>query len=313
MTLHLRGTPDAAGVEPAGLLPASRRVRALSADARLLARLRERGLHGSVHSVFDRVLNFTTADGELFTLAGHGLDDAPNTARLALAGFGDTGVRVGDAVLATGSRLWVGSRLCASFDGVQAWQCRLPAYPDRCGRLRVNVSWCAQRLEQHAAGRRGAMGPFDSAAMQLLHQRAAGVLQAMEQQDPALATLHAKSLIGLGPGLTPSGDDFLLGLFAVLHLPGSPCEGWLQGGAQVLAGAAHGTNAISLAALQCAAQGRVRESIASLLEQLLHGDGNPLEAALERVLAIGANSGADIAAGLVGGLQLQLFHGKQAS
>lgn len=294
---------------PAGRAP----LQAVSAEASLLQRLEAGRLRGRVHSVFERVVNVMGADGQLFTLAARTLDDAPQTARVDVAGWRATGVRVGDPLTAADGRLWVGEFLGVALDATTPWRCILPTYPRDARALQANLAVLRAALAEHAAGWRENFGPFEQAALRTVQQRTqrlAHALRAGRQQD---AILHAQALLGLGPGLTPSGDDVLLGLFAALHLPASPCEAWLQGGAPVLVGAADATNAISLAALQAAAQGRVRASIGALLHELLHGGGHALDTAIARVLAIGASSGGDIAAGLACGLEVQLFHGSQRS
>jgi hypothetical protein len=139
-----------------------------------------------------------------------------------------------------------------------------------------------------------------------LAQRSASLIDALLQSRQASAERHARSLLGLGPGLTPSGDDFLVGLFAVLNVPGSPCHGLLDGGKDVLPGAHRATNVISLVALRAAADGHVRETISTLVAALLHGTPSTLAEALRRVLAIGSSSGADLAAGVLAGLELNL-------
>jgi hypothetical protein len=139
-----------------------------------------------------------------------------------------------------------------------------------------------------------------------LEHRATLLLGALLQARFACACEHAKSMIGLGPGLTPSGDDFLVGLFAALNLAGSPCHGWLGGGTDILVDADRSTNAISLAALTQAANGRVRESIATLIEALMHGSPDSLIDPLRKVLAIGSTSGADLIVGILSGLELNL-------
>lgn len=314
MQLDLHG-PAASG-RAGGLMPlagGTAPLQALSADVSLLQRMGAGGLRGQVHSVFERVVNGMSGDGGLFTLAARTLDDGPQTVRVDVAGWRATGVRVGDPVTGVDGSLWIGESLGVGLDAATPWQCILPAYPCETGNLQANVAFLRAALAEHAAALRENFGPFEEAALRTVRertQRLGNALRARRRQD---AILHAQALLGLGPGLTPSGDDVLLGLFAVLHLPASPCEGWLQGGAPVLVGAAQATNAISLAALQAAAQGRVRASIAALLHQLLHGGGQSLHAALARVLAIGASSGGDIAAGLACGLDVQLFHGSQRS
>jgi hypothetical protein len=288
-------------------------LHALSADAVLLERVRTGRLRGQVHSVFEHVVNIACADGALCTLASRALDDAPQTVRIDVAACRTLGLRVGDAVLGSGESLRIGESVRIALDAAAPWHCVLPTYPAHTGAAGENVALLRQALAHHTAGLRDAMGPFEQAALRTVAertQRLANALRAGRQQD---AIVHAQALLGLGPGLTPSGDDVLLGLFAVLHLPGSPCAGWLQGGRALLAAAADATNAISLAALQAAAQGRVRASIVRLLHELLHGGGAALQAATARVLAIGSTSGADIAAGLACGLEVQLFHGSQRS
>src|SRR5208337_930327 len=64
--------------------------------------------------------------------------------------------------------------------------------------------------------------------------RAAGSIQELARacmvQDIAQVALIGRELVGLGPGLTPSGDDFLGGLFFAVHslkmaYPGEFCWG----------------------------------------------------------------------------------------
>lgn len=271
---------------------------AASIDTTFLQRLRGGRFRGRVHSVFARVVNVEHDGGELFTLACRDVDNAPRTAVLELDGFGATGIAVGDAVSADASRMRVGDRLSVEWAGACAWQCALPAWPADRTTLRANL----RRLNTS----REPANAFEAAVAAQLEERSAQLVRACSHGDTAGACRIAQSLLGLGPGLTPSGDDFLVGLFAVLHIPGSPCQRWLGGGANVLALAAHSTHAISLAALTQAARGRVRESIAALIGHLMHGATERLATPLQRVLSIGSSSGADIVAGIRCGFELHL-------
>jgi len=286
-------------------------VRAASIDTALLHALRSGCFQGHVHSVFERVVNIEHDSGELFTLACRSLDNAPNTAVLRLTGF--SGVAQGDAVRGDAQGMQVGERLVIALQGASPWECALPAYPAQTVRLRANLRWLQAQLDRlGAAG--GMLAPprggsaFELAVADMLAQRSAQLADALARGDHVAAREHAGSLFGLGPGLTPSGDDFLVGLFAVLNIAGSPCRGWLGGGAEVLAGAAQSTHAISLAALTQAARGRVRESIATLIGHLMYGAPGHLAPALRRVLAIGSTSGSDIVAGVRCGLELNISH-----
>ena len=97
----------------------------------------------------------------------------------------------------------------------------------------------------------------------------------------------AEALIGLGPGLTPSGDDYLGGMMVALHALGRDGQGralwrWLQ------PRLAARTSAISAAHLAAAAEGEAHE----VLHQVLQNVSPP--SALD---AVGHCSGWDALAG----------------
>lgn len=95
---------------------------------------------------------------------------------------------------------------------------------------------------------------------------------------------HLENLVGRGPGLTPLGDDVLIGYLAGLALSGiASCvtSAWV-------APAAPRTTSLSSTLLELAAHGCLPEAAHRLLE-----DGDP-----EPLLAFGATSGQGIALGL---------------
>jgi hypothetical protein len=103
-------------------------------------------------------------------------------------------------------------------------------------------------------------------------------------------------LLGLGPGLTPSGDDLIGGALVALHALGYP-ELADRLAVALLPAARERTNAISLAHLAAAADG---EGSAALHEALgaLSAPGTPgLGERLRAVDAIGHSSGWDALAG----------------
>ena len=284
-------------------------VRALSGDVACLATLRG-GLRGCVHSVFARVVNVSLSDGTLLTLASREVDDAPDTLVADLRTFDGSGVAIGAPVVAHGGVLAVGRRLAIRVDGARPWVPLLPWYPAHDARLRRNLD----ALRGHVAGLDGGPGggapspppAVAAAAAARLAQHATALGRALEHADLEAARVHGEALVGLGQGLTPSGDDLLVGLFAVLHLPGGPCERFRDLGRQVVARAAHRTHAISLSALRAAAQGRVRARIAALLSASIAGERETMLAALRAVLAIGSTSGRDVVAGIALGFEAQL-------
>jgi hypothetical protein len=108
----------------------------------------------------------------------------------------------------------------------------------------------------------------------------------------------AAPLIGLGPGLTPAGDDFVVGaLIALRALGGNVVAARIA--AWALALAERGTGRISRAHLACAAQGEGHEALHALLAAK---DDDALETALDALGRVGHSSGWDAAAGALAAL-----------
>jgi len=116
---------------------------------------------------------------------------------------------------------------------------------------------------------------------------------AKNAQGPAPRAANA--LIGLGPGLTPAGDDFAGGALIALRASG---QGALAGrvAAWALGLAERGTGRISRAHLRCAAAGEGHEALHEFLRVLPKGP-RAVDRALAILSRIGYSSGRDAAAG----------------
>jgi hypothetical protein len=103
-------------------------------------------------------------------------------------------------------------------------------------------------------------------------------------------------LIGLGPGLTPSGDDWLSGAMIALHHFGRR-DVARRLAAAVLPIAARDTSVISAAYLRCAARGEGAQVLFDALDTLTTADGAAMDACLGAIDAVGHTSGWDCLAG----------------
>ncbi|MFT4247859.1 MAG: DUF2877 domain-containing protein [Pseudomonas sp.] len=112
----------------------------------------------------------------------------------------------------------------------------------------------------------------------------------------------ASDLVGLGPGLTPAGDDFLAGAMIALHQFDPGADRHCQAMLRRCEGA---STRLSLALLERAAQGQCSQAWHELLEALAIAEPaatfvtHRLEQAIRGVLAHGASSGADTLAGFL--------------
>lgn len=113
----------------------------------------------------------------------------------------------------------------------------------------------------------------------------------------------AAKLCGRGPGLTPSGDDFLAGWMAVGWLLYGPQPIFLASCQSVNEIASQRTHALSQCWLAYAAAGDVAHPIGELLSALIGHDHALLLSAAQNVLALGATSGYDLLQGILHGIE----------
>jgi Protein of unknown function (DUF2877) len=137
--------------------------------------------------------------------------------------------------------------------------------------------------------------------LQLAVARFGAIRTALHRRDlPAFETA-ATRVLGLGHGLTPSGDDFVGGiLFALEH---APLAAWVDAlpavKTRIRLAAAGATNPISAALLEDLMAGASYRALHDLLAALSSQNAMDVEAAVAQLLRVGASSGADMLAGVL--------------
>jgi hypothetical protein len=291
-------------------------IHAISGDSDFIKEINNSLFTGFVHSAFNRTLNIKCFEnGDLFTIACRKLDNGPNTLIVNVDNMKSTKIEVNDRVRVVKNLLFIGDKLTISMDQVNEWEGVLPSYPSNEEILKRNVKKMKEYINLHGVG--GGMkkkiiteNPFEVEVSNMLEKRTYFLMNELLANRISSALPHAVSLVGLGPGLTPSGDDFLTGLFTILNMKNNPfypykkliCE-------DVLKQAKTLTNEISYMTLKKAAIGKVRESLIALLNSLLIEDDEDLILSLNKLLNIGSSSGTDIAFGIVFGMEATIRAG----
>ena len=118
---------------------------------------------------------------------------------------------------------------------------------------------------------------------------------------PAIGDREAvRGLIGLGPGLTPSGDDFLVGALALLDAIGER-DAHTALARAIVDLLAERTTPLSACFLRAAAAGHVGEALHRAVSSAITGDADAAVAAIEK---IGHSSGWDMMAGIMTTLRI---------
>jgi hypothetical protein len=205
-------------------------------------------------------------------------------------------------VLRSGSVLSVGAHLRFELSAADVW--RAPAPPNFSNAdLQEGLRLLAESARRRAPGGLGSLltaldkaAPPEAKDDPLLQAALWPIAAIWHWLGTALAGSpepppSVDGLVALGPGLTPSGDDFLCGVMAALaYFDHRDIAARL--GAAVLPVAVRETSLISAAYLSCAAQGEASAVLFDALESLLRG-GRGLEARLDAVHAVGHTSGWD--------------------
>ncbi|WP_218652057.1 DUF2877 domain-containing protein [Limnobaculum xujianqingii] len=242
------------------------------------------------HSRFSQAINLQNTKGELLTLHRYGHGFSPMGWLLRTEDFDQLyqQLKVGDPL--TMQR----DRLCTPYG--------FTIFPQRYIRLRLPILspavWHNLSIlllsKTHSTGLLGNLNKAVSTSSPLIadiHQQLTNWFQG---QSP-----HWLSIIGLGPGLTPSGDDMLIGAMAILHcIPESanylPQRLLIDSSIKALSLL---TTEVSACYLHHATLGHYSSSLTHLLHCLARS--SPMtKHAVDKVLQHGHTSGADTLLGM---------------
>lgn len=253
---------------------------------------------GRVHSVFARACN--VACGELLLTIG-----------VRAGGDGPTTIVLGRAAGDLRDRFAVGERVDSRAGCIRSARVALDVADARVWRpaaraARVVDACLAARLR----GVRERLAARRTLQPSVLDREAADVVtvfaRACAELDLAQATASLDRLLGWGEGLTPAGDDCIVGVLAALdalaHDDAARRSHRDALGAAVAARSER-TTAIAAHALRLAAAGHFAAPVDRFVAALCTGDDDhAAAAALHDLLGLGATSGADTASGVVAAL-----------
>ena len=298
---------------------------------------------GSVHSVFGRAANLWIPPDSLLAITGPISTRVPNgiivdSARSETERF--LGLRAGMMVRAGHGCVSIrAAGLHIDTSGAPRWDPR-PRFPSRTlppAGLERNLNGLDWLIRQDAGDKPWSFASLldpsanhvqetrapsqgEEAQRALLARRArpavAAILAAVELGETDRISLAARRLAGLGRGLTPSGDDFLIGvcgaiLLADAMLPVSrnetrPGAASRRDRALAIAVAADQTTVLSAVWLRHAARAEFSSEVGRVLVTLAGEDASELHAAVTQLLAVGGVSGLDTATGLLHGSRAML-------
>lgn len=280
------GAPIARGLQEL------RAVRLTTEAARRLGRARGTG---TVHSAFARTVNVALHGlGDAGWVSLHGPGPIPAPFGIACERPPAAEGLAGEPVRREAGAVVLGGRLRIRLDRAALCDAALPAAspapsPARCVRVAL-AGASGGLLPAAAAVLARARAPSDPLS-RMAHPALARMHAATRARDAAGCLGAARPLLGLGPGLTPSGDDCLVGWLAGAWTAGAEGRRLAAAtGPGLLAAAGERTGPLSRAFLAAALAGQAAEPLGRFAAA-------PDGPALAGLLALGATSGADLLSG----------------
>jgi hypothetical protein len=214
-----------------------------------------------------------------------------------------SGVRAGDRVRILNDRIWVGDHLVFHIGAAVLWS----PEPFPAGWTEENLiaglnvaSKVCERIAPKEGLARFIQNPRPNFDRHSVCAHAASPIDTLSRwllnldPDPDWPA----QLLGLGPGLTPSGDDFIAGMMIAFHGIGEIVTAELIWQATTPQ-AGISTNPISYAHLQSASTGYGSAALHNAIAMIVSGRTVEIQSAIIRVAAIGHTSGWDALAGAV--------------
>jgi hypothetical protein len=273
-----------------------------------------------VHSVFDEAVNLQPENANrLLTLLTAGCADLPQGVRIATPeGFSfEAHLQPVNRIKCRGGILADDQgRFEVDLSSAKRWKCSLPTLAADETTSQVVSAWTMvwQMLNQRQRETK-----TDLRAEALLHpsnhegnavsRKIGGLLrelvEAVRGFDISVET-SLEGLIGLGNGLTPSGDDFLVGFLAGLRCYTDERDNhrnYLREFGKLVIRHSYRTNDISRTFLYHAAHGQVNSRLADLATAIAQGEiTGHLQETAEKAIRVGHTSGMDTVTGLLVGM-----------
>jgi hypothetical protein len=217
-------------------------------------------------------------------------------------------------------RIELGRRLIVSLEGAVAWDCDLD--PVGCGETSAEALDAIDALLEEelidsiflravAANGQATVGQLaDAGAGGLQAALAARIGVAVDLMEaswklrcvePVLKGV--KQLVGLGIGLTPSGDDFLIGFIGAAHFF-AHADDFRKAVFEGMRPLVHRTNLPSFFMLKAALKGAYPGPLSDFLHAIESGSSARVRSAAKCLTALGATSGQDMLAGVLSWLHV---------
>ncbi len=294
---------------------------------------------GKVHSVFDKVVNVEGLSDNIVTISVNS-PQVPMHAymiRLDVAAtslFKHVGLNIGDEVLVNGNSMHIGNKLLVRLRRTKIWAPELgvESIAKVClikeivyNLINVARTYVSDKSFTQLFNVIDIEEIFSTREEKLLNttnkavNAILGLIESIKHCSYKNICEHVCNLIGLGEGLTPSGDDFLSGMLVTFQwinrtIGLNPIlRKVVERMIKCITKCWHKTTPISKQMFSRAIVGELNSYVHELLKGVIQGDPVKALSGLERTSRIGGTSGKDIILGVLLAFVLFLKYGLESN
>ena len=283
----------------------------------------ETRFEGRIHSIFNEVINILTDSDELITLISEKKTMAPMCLQVDFSKCDIRKLVSDDKVLFSVTGIQIPRlRLKTIFDNVPVWHPDMDVSGLVLSTELMNERLLALRKSMFEGGANAGLLPLIATMDRIygipksgveVHQETnhycefiedvfIAIIDLIDQQKYDDVSPLLPRFIGFGPGLTPSTDDFLMGLVMTLYyserIADNPDRNVEKFAKDLFTASLGRTTTVSEAMLKNAAKGRVALTHRALIRSLFDPQVQSIQKATEEVIKNGSTSGTDFLLGV---------------
>jgi hypothetical protein len=291
----------------------------LTADLHFLNLINQPQLSGKIEQVFSKAINIFI-DNQIFTLLSSPLDNAPNSCRLLNKNLSLLNINSGDTFQVLNGKVSIGDGYWLSFSLCTAWQQPVIYFTNEKVRQKKYQLFLLKQISELdliLSEARNSLFNYQGdnlfylASAEKLNQLRSNLIYLIKKKQRQNLADVIRQFVGLGIGLTPSGDDYLVGLMAFLLLKDNPVAGLHPDFYQGIMQGNEQTTPISAITLEKALDHEYRENMCQLIQSLVDANETNIHLLFLNILNIGSSSGSDMLFGIRDALYLTHYFGER--
>lgn len=259
-----------------------------------------------IHSVFDKVINIVSKDDILYTISNKNTDNAPYTLKVDYDGSFKDIVNEDVDVFKNKDKIIIGN-IEIDLYSINIWSMKndkITTFSETI--LKKNIRFFNMLID--SIGKDGGCKYYYSKNFLNIEYNNGSLIE--KELSKRIETFYINlnknklrkeditKLIGLGMGLTPSGDDFLTGFLGTISI--FECNKSLFNKIKnFISIPLTSTTDVSSAMIKAAVEGKYREYLNEFIYSFLEEDENKFLKSFKNLLTIGSSSGTDMSIGVV--------------